>query len=92
MMVEPANSEATAVPEDHGTAAVAARLHDAVHAMAQPLTALSFLLEMARMQPGPEGLHTALNDAIGQCTRAFHALEEVRAAVNELDSSEGWRQ
>ncbi len=71
---------------------VSARLHDAVHALAQPLTALAFILELGRVQKNPDGCSSALDDASAECKRAFCALEQVREAVRALDAAGGWRQ
>ena len=69
-----------------------AGLHDAVHALAQPLTALTFLLELGRMQSDPVALRAALSDASVECQRAIERLEDVREAVHALDEPGGWRQ
>ncbi len=76
----------------HVADSASAKLHDAVHALAQPLTALAFLLELGRIQTDPGVWRNALDDASTECRRAFQFLEEVREAVHALDSSGGWRQ
>lgn len=66
-------------------------LSDAIHTMAQPLTALSFTVEIALTQTSPDAWKTALEHARNETRRAFTALEEVRAAMatmqQEKDSS-----
>ncbi len=68
---------------------VAVQLHDAVHTLAQPLTALAFLLEFGRMQNTPLGWRSTVEDASAECRRAFLALQQMREAVHALDDAGG---
>lgn len=56
------------------------RLEDAVHELAQPLTALSFVLDLALLRPDPDAWREALLAARTECRRAVVALEAVRSA------------
>ena len=56
-------------------------LDDAIHALAQPLTSLLFLVEIARLQADPDAWRTALDSARDECRRAVAALDQVRTAV-----------
>lgn len=73
-------TEAQSEPDD-----ASEPLHVAVHALAQPLTALAFLLELARFQTDPEALRGALSDAAEECKRACLALDAIRGAVHALN-------
>ena len=68
-------------------AADAETLQDAVHAVAQPLTALIFLLDIGLGDSDPRAWRTALQDARIECLRAIGALEQVRSATHALITS-----
>jgi signal transduction histidine kinase len=55
-------------------------LDDAIHHLAQPLTALMFVIELGRLQASPDAWKGALDSAGEECRRALAALEEVRGA------------
>ena len=59
-------------------------LDDAIHALAQPLTALLFRLELGALDADPRALRATLDDARTECLRAVKALEEVRRVANAL--------
>jgi signal transduction histidine kinase len=61
-------------------------LDDAIHHLAQPLTALMFVIEMGRLQPSPDLWKGSLDSAGDECRRAIAALDEVRAAASVLAS------
>ncbi len=56
-------------------------LDDAIHALAQPLTALSFVLDLACMRDDPAAWREALEVSRAECRRAVHAMEQVRSAA-----------
>ena len=62
-------------------------LEDSIHAAAQPLTALIFLLDLGLIDADPQAWHTALSDARTECLRAIAALEDVRNAAHALTGS-----
>lgn len=65
-------------------------VEDALHALAQPLTALSIVLDLACPESEPELLSQTLECARSECRRAIAALELVRASTNQRrTSSEG---
>ncbi len=64
------------------------RQSNALHALAQPLTALSFILDIARRQSDPVVWHSALGDGLDECRRAVVALEQLRSALQETSSSQ----
>ena len=62
-------------------------LQDSVHALAQPLTALLFLLDLGSRNPDPQAWHATLDDARTECLRAVEALDKVRSAAHALVST-----
>ncbi len=56
-------------------------LEDAIHALVQPLTALSFVLDLAALRSDPESWREAIDTGRAECRRAIAALEQVRAAA-----------
>ena len=62
-------------------------LDDSIHALAQPLTALLFRLELGALNTGPQALLAALDDARTECLRAIKALQEVRSVANALGNN-----
>jgi dihydropteroate synthase len=56
-------------------------LDDAIHHMAQPLTALTFVIRLGQCQRNPQALTEALDTAAEECRRAVQALNEVRHAA-----------
>ena len=67
------------VKAEHGKA-----LEDAIHHLAQPITALLFVVEMGRMQKNPELWKAALDSAGDECRRAVTALERLRSAAEAM--------
>lgn len=57
-------------------------LGDAIHALAQPLTALMFLIDLGSCDPDPQVWHATLDDARTECLRAIEALERVRSTAH----------
>ena len=55
-----------------------ADLEQAIHALAQPLTSLSFLLDAAAMKPDASVWREVLETARVECERAVIALQSVR--------------
>ena len=64
------------------------KLGDAIHTLAQPLTALSFVVEIALTQTSPDAWKTALEHARNETRRAFAALDGVRAAMETMQHEE----
>ena len=65
-------------------------LDDAIHLLAQPLTALSFVLDLACLRDDPGAWREALGIARTECRRAIQALEQVRsAAVDDVSTPDG---
>lgn len=62
-------------------------LDDAIHALAQPLTALLFLLELGALNADPQSALATIKDARTECLRAIKALEEVRSAAHPLENT-----
>lgn len=62
-------------------------LDDAIHALAQPLTALMFVLDLGSCDPDPKVWHAALDDARTECLRAINALERVRSTAHPPKSA-----
>ncbi|WP_074651768.1 hypothetical protein [Terriglobus roseus] len=56
-------------------------LGDAIHFLAQPLTALTFVIDLARLQQNPEAWKDALDKAANECLRAGEALDVIRQAA-----------
>ena len=75
-----ANSASVESPGVPGTQA----LEDAIHALAQPLTALLFLLELGALHTGSQARGETLAGARTECLRAVKALDEVRSAAHAL--------
>ena len=73
-MPRPSQAEA-----EHGNA-----LEDAIHHLAQPLTALLFVVEMGRMQQNPQLWKAALDSAGDESRRAVAALEVLRSAAENM--------
>ena len=73
---------------DRGNAAGEQVLNDSIHALAQPLTALLFLLELGARHNDPRDLQTTIDDARTECLRAIKALEGVRNAAHALGTME----
>lgn len=63
-------------------------LEDAIHHLAQPLTALMFVIGLARLQLDPEAWKLALDEAAKECQRASDALIAVRHAAGALSVEE----
>ena len=61
-----------------------APIHAALHALAQPLTALSFILELAMHQSDPDAVRQSLLDASQECRRAVAAMSRVRDEAHAL--------
>jgi hypothetical protein len=59
-------------------------LDDSIHALAQPLTALLFRLELGALNADPQALLTTLDDARTECMRAVKALQQVRGVAHAL--------
>lgn len=53
-------------------------LDDAVHSLAQPLTALAFAIEMAYLHAPTEKIRESLVSARVECRRAMDMMEKVR--------------
>lgn len=68
-----------------GTVSPAARsfpeMEDAIHALSQPLTALSMVLDLASYRSDAEGLREAIATARVECRRAVAAVQNIRAAA-----------
>jgi hypothetical protein len=64
-------------------------LDEAIHALAQPLTALSFLAEMSIMQRDPETWRAALEAAVTETRRAMEQLRTVRDAAERITGKKG---
>lgn len=56
-------------------------LEAAIHELAQPLTALSFILEFALLRPEAEAWREALLAAQTECRRAVLSLKTLRATA-----------
>ena len=54
---------------------------EAIHHLAQPLTALAFVIELGRLQLKPEAWKQSLDTAAEECRRAIAALNAVRHAA-----------
>ena len=72
----------TSAPNHDHRAEDAGPLDEAIHALAQPLTALLFLLELGSRHNDPLALQTTIEDARTECLRAIKALEGVRNAAH----------
>lgn len=59
-------------------------LDDAIHSLAQPLTALLFAIEMAYMQSPTEQVREALLTARTESRRTADALELVRVSAGHV--------
>jgi hypothetical protein len=59
-------------------------LDDAIHSMAQPLTALLFAVEMVYMQSPTEQIREALVSARTEARRTADALEQVRESAGRV--------
>ena len=59
-------------------------LNDSLHELAQPLTALLFLLELGALNTDPQAAHTTLDNARTECLRAIQVLQQVRSAAQAL--------
>ena len=70
-------------------AIVEAALNDELHALAQPLTALAFLTEMARMQGDPAVWKSSLEAAAVETVRAIHTQRALQQTVARLIGSDG---
>jgi hypothetical protein len=64
-------------------------LEDALHALAQPLTALSFLTEMGAMQSDPDILKGALEAAATETRRAMESLRLAQQTAAKLFETQG---
>ena len=73
------------VQNDHKTSVGA--LDDAIHALAQPLTAILFRLELGALNSDPQAMRATLDDALTQCLRAINALEDVRSVAYALGNT-----
>lgn len=56
-------------------------VEEAIHYLAQPLTALTFVIGLGRLQPNPEAWKVALDTAAQECERAVAGLNAVRQAA-----------
>jgi hypothetical protein len=56
-------------------------LDEAIHHLAQPLTALTFVIGLGRLQENPDAWKNALDTAAAECQRAVEALNVVRYAA-----------
>jgi hypothetical protein len=56
-------------------------VQDAVHALAQPLTALMFVLEVGGMGPGSVDMGQSLQLATDECRRALVAFGHLRTLL-----------
>ncbi len=56
-------------------------LGDALHALAQPLTAVAFLVEIGRLQSNADVWKSSLDAAVEECRRAMERLDTVRSAA-----------
>ena len=77
----------SSAPDDRHNEAPANALDDSIHALAQPLTALLFLLELGALKTDPQEWRTTLDDARTECLRAVRALERVRSAAHALGTN-----
>jgi hypothetical protein len=74
----------------------AGAVDDALHDVAQPLTAMLFVLQMALLQGSPEVWRKAVETSLEECHRAVERLESARAVTAqwvtqaELSGGEGW--
>jgi hypothetical protein len=59
-------------------------LDDAIHSMAQPLTALLFAIEMAYMQSPTEQMREVLMTARTEARRTADVLEQVRESAGRV--------
>ncbi len=59
-------------------------LEDSIHALAQPLTALLFRLELGASDTDPQAVRATLDDARNECQRALLALKQVRSAAHAI--------
>ncbi len=64
-------------------------LGNALHALAQPLTALSFLTEMGALQSDPDILKGALEAAATETRRAMESLRLAQQAAAKLFETQG---
>ncbi len=69
---------------DKQQATVLHELDDAIHSLAQPLTALLFAIEMAYMQSPTEQIREALVPARTEARRAADVLEQVRESAGRV--------
>jgi hypothetical protein len=74
----------TTVPHDDEKALGANALDDAIHALAQPLTALLFQLELGALKTDPQSLRETLDDALVECLRSIEALKQIRSIAHAL--------
>ena len=73
----------------HNQAERGSALEDAIHHLAQPLTALLFIVEMGRLQSSPELWKASLDSAGDECRRAVAALDAVRSAAAAVAADRG---
>lgn len=78
MRTAPTPQQATGESEDEA----GRELEDALHALAQPLTALSFALDIALLRSAPEAWRQGLESGRAECRRAVTILEQLRSAVD----------
>ena len=78
---------AASAPDDKNNEAAAGALNDSIHALAQPLTAMLFLLELGALNTDPQAWLVTISDARTECLRAVKALEEVRNAAHALGNT-----
>jgi type VI protein secretion system component VasF len=62
-------------------------LDDCIHALAQPLTALLFRLELGELNTDPQALRATLAEARTECQRAITALRAVRDVAHALGTT-----
>lgn len=63
---------------DASNEAAFCELDESIHALAQPLTALTFAIEMAYLQSATEEVRQSLLAMRTECRRAVEMLERVR--------------
>lgn len=62
------------------------RIDGLLHDMCQPLTVLQCRLALGELNGRPEAMRVAIGEALNECARLNHAVEEMRealATVNE---------
>ncbi len=70
-------------------ASVERELEEALHQLAQPLTALAFLTEISALQREPATWKAALEAAATETRRAMECLRRTQAAAARLTEGDG---